>query len=221
MPLLRLNENVPNFSCSTQLGELSFHSYIENKWCLFFAHPANFTPICTTEFGVVSKLKKEFKLRDCKILGLSIDTVENHKLWISDINETQDTAVNFPIVADVDGKIASKFCFATQTKNSNASGIESRVLYLINPEKKIKLALEYPSNVGRNFNEILRILDALRLAEIKPIGTPANWKLGGDVVILPEIDDEEAKQEFENGFTALKPYLRITSSSFFKQTKQK
>lgn len=212
MPLLNIGDKVPDFKGNSQLGAINFHHYIENSWCLFFAHPSDFTPICTTEFGIVSKKYDEFKQRNCKVVGLSIDSVEEHKLWIEDINETQETTVSFPVVADESGIISSQFSFSEF--RDGLTIIKTRVLYLISPEKKVSLAIQYPGNVGRNFEEILRALDALQISELKPVGTPAEWKPGDDVIILPEVTDEVAEKEFKNGFTKLKPYLRLTSSTF-------
>ena len=214
MPLLEIGKEVPDFTAFTQLGTVHFHDYISGSWCLFFAHPADFTPVCTTEFGMVSKLHDEFKARNCKILGLSVDSVEQHELWIKDINETQETKVLFPVVADEDGEVASKFCFAasTSTQEGTKVAIKSRALYLIDPFRRVQLAMMYPSNVGRNFYEIIRTLDALQLGSFHQIGTPANWKAGEDVFILPEVDDDKARTLFPKGFTSIKPYLRITPS---------
>lgn len=205
MPLLNLEDEVPDFNSLTQKGPINFRDYCSGTWALFFAHPADFTPVCTTEFGTVAKLENEFKQRNCKIIGLSVDSVESHELWIRDINETQQVTVNFPIVADEDGEIAKKFAFA-----NDFGKIVSRVLYLIDPHRRVKLCLQYPSNVGRNFYEVLRALDALQLGAAHPIGTPANWRAGEDVFILPELDNDSAVKEFPRGFTSIKPYLRIT-----------
>lgn len=225
MSVIQIGDEVPNFTAFTQLGPLNFHNYSTGSWCLFFAHPADFTPVCTTEFGMVSKLEDEFKARNCKILGLSIDSVEQHELWIRDINETQETEVRFPIVADEDGSIAAKFAFAVvdseklheqegkameQTEGVLPLTIKSRGMYLIDPLRRVQLSSVYPSNVGRNFYEIIRALDALQLGSLYQVGTPANWKAGEDVFILPEVEDDEAEKLFPRGFTAIKPYLRIT-----------
>lgn len=211
-PLL-IGEEVPDFTAMTQKGEVNFHNYVTGSWCLFFSHPANFTPVCTTEFGMVSKLASEFKARNCEILGLSIDTVEAHEAWIKDINETQDTKVNFPIVADETAQVANSFGMCgLQSSNEDAVTrvINVRTLYIIDPNRKVQLHMTYPSNVGRNFYELLRILDALQLTLYYQVGTPANWKAGEDLFILPTVSDEEAEKSFPRGFTEIKPYMRLT-----------
>ena len=202
---------MPDFTANTQKGEVNFHNYVTGSWCLFFSHPANFTPVCTTEFGMVSKLRNEFKARNCEILGLSIDSVEAHEAWIKDINETQDTEVDFPIVADETAEIADAFgmCGVQQDRSMRKS-IHVRTLYIIDPNRKVQLHMTYPSNVGRNFYEILRILDALQLTTYYEVGTPANWKAGEDLFILPTVSEDEAQKKFPRGFTEIKPYMRLT-----------
>jgi len=196
---------VPDFQAKTQLGNFSMHDYTTGNWVMLFTHPANFTPVCTTEFGMVAKLRDEFEARNTKILGLSINSVEAHEAWISDINETQETEVSFPIVADEDAEIAKLLGVC----NRNGK-IVNRTLFLVDPNRKVRLSMVYPENTGRNFYEILRIIDSLQLSENFAIGTPANWRNGEDVVILPHVSDERAKQMFRKGFTTIKPYLRIT-----------
>eukprot|EP00924_Labyrinthula_sp_SR-Ha-C_P004163 augustus_masked-scaffold_3-processed-gene-16.8-mRNA-1 protein AED:0.05 eAED:0.05 QI:0/-1/0/1/-1/1/1/0/233 len=218
---------VPNFTAETQLGELRFHDYISDSWCLFFAHPSDFTPVCTTEFGKVSSLEKEFQARNCKIVGISVDSVESHKKWIEDINETQETEVRFPIVADETGEVCNLFKMSTVVKptpnlfNQNEEvkqieeaevqySITKRTLYLIDPSKRVALSMVYPSEVGRNFDEIIRVLDALTVTIHHPVGTPANWNYGEDVLILPGLEKEKIDEKFPKGFKEIKPYLMIT-----------
>lgn len=208
---LSVGEEVPDFSAKTQKGNLDLYNYITGSWCLFFSHPANFTPVCTTEFGMVAKLNKEFKARNCKILGLSIDSVEAHEAWIKDINETQGTEVEFPIVADETAEVADMFGMSGfSPKAAGQRGINVRTLYIIDPNRKVQLHMTYPANVGRNFYEIIRILDALQLTTYHRVGTPANWKAGEDLFILPEVTEEKAEEEFPLGFTEIKPYMRLT-----------
>lgn len=208
---LSVGEEVPDFTANTQKGEINFHDFITGSWCLFFSHPANFTPVCTTEFGMVSKLRNEFKARNCEILGLSIDSVEAHEAWIKDINETQETEVDFPIVADETAEVADKFGMcAVQEDRSQRKTINVRTLYIIDPNRKVQLHMTYPSNVGRNFYEIIRILDALQLTTYYQVGTPANWKAGEDLFILPSVSEGEAQKKFPRGFTEIKPYMRLT-----------
>lgn len=208
---LSVGEEVPDFTANTQKGEINFHDFITGSWCLFFSHPANFTPVCTTEFGMVSKLRNEFKARNCEILGLSIDSVEAHEAWIKDINETQETEVDFPIVADETAEVADKFGMCgVQEDRSQRKTINVRTLYIIDPNRKVQLHMTYPSNVGRNFYEIIRILDALQLTTYYQVGTPANWKAGEDLFILPSVSEGEAQKKFPRGFTEIKPYMRLT-----------
>jgi peroxiredoxin len=209
--LLGLGDEVPNFTCQTQLGSLTMHEYITGQWCMFFSHPADYTPVCTTEIGMVSKLKKEFTSRNCVVIGLSVDSVENHLGWIKDINETQDTEVNFPIIADTTGDIAKKCGFHHPRAAQVSEGIQTvRSVLLIDPNRKIQLRMDYPTFVGRNFYEIIRALDAVQLTIYHKVATPANWKAGEDVMIIPSINSETATQLFPNGFSEIKPYLRLT-----------
>mmetsp|Transcript_10717 Transcript_10717/g.17544 ORF Transcript_10717/g.17544 Transcript_10717/m.17544 type:complete len:215 (+) Transcript_10717:89-733(+) len=196
---------VANFTCQTQKGELNFHEYATGSWTVLFSHPANFTPVCTTEFGMVSKLKEEYDARNTKVIGISRNSVDSHEAWIKDINETQETEVDFPIIADENAEISSMLQFAKAGEE-----IKTRSLYIIDPNRKVQLVLVYPTNTGRNFYEVLRCIDSLQLTEYHQVGTPANWKQGEDVVILPHVSNEKAAEIFPKGFTTIKPYLRIT-----------
>mmetsp|Transcript_23338 Transcript_23338/g.41275 ORF Transcript_23338/g.41275 Transcript_23338/m.41275 type:complete len:224 (+) Transcript_23338:290-961(+) len=197
---------VPDFVAQTQKGEITLHEYISGSWVMLFSHPADFTPVCTTEFGMVSKLEEEFESRNCKVLGLSCNSVESHEAWIKDINETQDTDVRFPIIADESGEISRLL----GVRSDSQGRIANRNLFLIDPNRKVQLCMVYPSNTGRNFYEVIRALDAAQLSEYHQVGTPANWKAGEDVVILPEVSNDQANDLFPKGFSVIKPYLRIT-----------
>lgn len=209
-PIL-IGDEVPNFSAETQLGKISFHHFIEGAWCMLFTHPGDFTPVCTTEFGMLSKLKGEFDARNCKVLGLSIDTVADHEAWIKDVNETQDTDVDFPVIADETGAVARLFgCIHPNAPGAVKGQITVRAVFLIDPQRRCQLQMTYASHTGRNFYEILRCLDALQLTAYHQVATPANWKNGEDVLILPSVPDELAADLFPKGFTTIKSYLRIT-----------
>ena len=209
-PLL-LGDEIPNFSCKTQKGEIVLHDYITGGWTVLFSYPTDFTPVCTTEFGMLAKLAPEFSARNCKVIGLSIDSVDSHEAWIKDVNETQDTEVEFPIIADEKGEIARSLGMCPPQAPHAVSGeVTVRALYIISPQRTVQMKMTYPTNVGRNFYEVLRCLDALQLSEYHQVGTPANWKNGEDVLILPHVDDVAAKDLFPKGFTPIKPYLRVT-----------
>lgn len=209
--MLGLGDEVPNFTTKTQMGSLTFHEYITGQWCMFFSHPADYTPVCTTEVGMVSKLKKEFDARGCVVVGLSVDSVENHLGWIKDINETQDTKVNFPIIADVTGEIARSCGFQHPNAARVGDGMQTvRSVLIVDPNRRIQMRMDYPTYVGRNFYEIIRALDALQLTVYHKVATPANWKAGEDVMIIPTLNDETAQQLFPQGFSEIKPYLRVT-----------
>jgi thioredoxin-dependent peroxiredoxin len=204
---LRLGDTAPDFKAETTEGTLSFHEWLGNSWGLLFSHPADYTPVCTTELGATSKLKSEFDKRNVKVLAISVDGLDSHKGWIKDINETQNTYVNFPIIADPDKKIAELYDMI----HPNASEkFTVRSVFVIGPDKKIKLTLTYPASTGRNFNEILRVIDSLQLTANYSVATPANWKDGEDVIIVPAIKDEEIAAKFPKGYTKIKPYLRTT-----------
>jgi alkyl hydroperoxide reductase subunit AhpC len=205
---LRLGDTAPDFTAQTTLGEIHFHEWLGSHWGLLFSHPADFTPVCTTELGKTAKLKGEFDKRHVKAIALSVDPLDSHLSWISDINETQNTVVNFPIIADPEKKVAELYDMI----HPNASEkFTVRSVFVIGPDKKIKLTLTYPASTGRNFNEILRVIDSLQLTAEYSVATPADWKYGEDVVIAPAIKDEDIPAKFPKGFTRVKPYLRVTS----------
>jgi len=204
---LRLGDIAPDFTTETTEGTITFHEWLGNSWGLLFSHPADYTPVCTTELGATAKLKDEFDKRGVKVLAISVDGLESHKGWIKDINETQNTYVNFPIIADPEKKIAELYDMI----HPNASEKTTvRSVFVIGPDKKIKLTITYPASTGRNFNEILRVIDSLQLTANYSVATPANWKDGEDVIIVPTIKDEDIPAKFPKGYTKIKPYLRTT-----------
>ena len=205
---LRLGDIAPNFQQESSVGHIDFYSFLDGHWGVLFSHPADFTPVCTTELGFTAKLSEEFNKRGVKAIALSVDDVESHKNWIQDINETQDTTVNFPIIADKDRKVSELYGFI----HPNASEtLTVRSLIIIDPNKKVRLIITYPASTGRNFNEILRVIDSLQLTDHHKVATPANWQQGEEVVIVPSLKDEdEIKQRFPKGYKAIKPYLRLT-----------
>lgn len=205
---LLLGEITPNFKINSQKGEIDFHEFIGNSWVFFFSHPADFTPVCTTEMGRTAQLAVEFEKRNVKPLGLSTDSVEEHKEWISDVNETQNTDLQFPILADTDNKVAELYQMIHPGQSETAA---VRSVFIIGPDKKIKLTMTYPMSVGRNFDEILRVIDALQFTEKHGVATPADWKVGDQVIIPPSITNEEAQKKFPKGFDEIKPYLRYTT----------
>jgi alkyl hydroperoxide reductase subunit AhpC len=204
---LRLGDVAPNFTADTTEGTIDFHQWLGDKWGVLFSHPADYTPVCTTELGTTAKLKGEFEKRNVKVIAVSVDGLESHKGWIKDINETQNCTVNFPIIADEDKKVASLYDMI----HPNASDkFTVRSVFVIGPDKKIKLTITYPASTGRNFDELLRVIDSLQLTANYSVATPANWKDGQDVVIAPAIKDEEIPTKFPKGHTRIKPYLRTT-----------
>ena len=205
---LRLGDIAPDFEQESSQGKIKFHDYLGDSWGILFSHPADYTPVCTTELGFTAKLKDEFEQRGVKAIALSVDDVESHKDWINDINETQNTTVNFPILADKDRKVSTLYDFI----HPNASEtLTVRSLIIIDPNKKVRLIITYPASTGRNFKEILRVIDSLQLTDNYKVATPANWQDGEDVVIVPALKDEaELKERFPKGYTAVKPYLRLT-----------
>jgi alkyl hydroperoxide reductase subunit AhpC len=204
---LRLGDIAPDFTTETTEGPISFHNWLGNSWGVLFSHPSDYTPVCTTELGRLANLKDEFSKRDVKVIAISVDDVESHKGWIKDINETQSTTVNFPIIADPQGKVANLYDMI----HPNASEkFTVRSVFIIGPDKKIKLIISYPASTGRNFVELLRVIDSLQLTANYGVATPADWKDGQDVVIIPSIKDEDATTKFPKGFTKIKPYLRMT-----------
>jgi len=212
---MRIGDEAPNFKAQTTEGEIDFHQWIGNSWAVLFSHPKDFTPVCTTELGTMAKLKPQFDKRNAKIIGLSVDSVDDHKRWSKDIAETQGTAPNFPMIADADYKVAKLYDMlpasvsGDPSKRTPADNMTVRTVFIIGPDKKIKLMLYYPMTTGRNFDEILRALDSMQLTAKHKVATPANWKQGEDVIISGAVNDEDAKKNFP-GFKARKPYLRIT-----------
>ena len=211
---LRIGDTAPNFQAQTTQGPIDFHQWIGDGWAILFSHPKDFTPVCTTELGYMARIKPEFDKRNAKILGLSIDPVDDHNKWVKDIEETQGTAVNYPMIGDPDLKIAKLYDMlpaeATPGKRTAADNATVRTVFVIGPDKKIKLMLFYPMTTGRNFDEILRALDSMQLTAKHKVATPAQWKQGQDVIIAGSVSDEEAKKLFPQGWKAPKPYLRIT-----------
>lgn len=205
---LRLGDTAPDFTQESSEGAIRFYDFLGDSWGILFSHPADYTPVCTTELGYTAKLQDEFTKRGVKAIALSVDDVESHKGWINDINETQNTTVNFPIIADKDRKVSTLYDFI----HPNASEtLTVRSLVIIDPNKKVRLIITYPASTGRNFNEILRVVDSLQLTDHHKVATPANWQQGDDVVIVPSLkDEEEIKQRFPKGYKAVKPYLRLT-----------
>jgi len=207
MATLRLGDIAPNFSAQTSEGEIDFYTYLGDSWGVLFSHPADFTPVCTTELGATAKLKSAFEKRNVKVIALSVDPVDSHLDWIKDINETQNTEVNFPIIADFDRKVSELYDFIHPNASVTAT---VRSVLIIAPDKTIKLIITYPASTGRNFNEILRVIDSLQLTANYQVATPANWEHGQDVVITPAVKDEEIAQKFPKGYQRIKPYLRLT-----------
>jgi alkyl hydroperoxide reductase subunit AhpC len=204
---LRLGDIAPDFSADTTHGTLSFHDWKGDSWAVLFSHPKDFTPVCTTELGTVAKLKPEWDKRNVKPIGLSVDPVDSHHRWEGDIAETQGEAVNFPVIADPDRSVADLYDMI----HPNASDTMTvRSVFIIDPSNKVRLILTYPASTGRNFDELLRVIDSLQLTDGYKVATPANWTDGGDVIVAPALSDEEANERFPKGFTTLKPYLRIT-----------
>lgn len=204
---LRLGDIAPDFSAETTEGKINFHEYLGDGWGVLFSHPADYTPVCTTELGAVAKLREEFSKRHTKVIALSVDGLESHKLWIGDINETQNTVVNFPIIADEDRKVADLYDMIHPNSNENFT---VRSVFVIGPDKKIKLIITYPASTGRNFEELLRVIDSLQLTANYSVATPANWKHGEDVVVAPAIKTEDIPAKFPKGHQVIKPYLRMT-----------
>ncbi|MBT2623174.1 MULTISPECIES: peroxiredoxin [Chryseobacterium] len=204
---IKLGDSAPNFQAETTAGDLDFYNYLGDSWGILFSHPADYTPVCTTELGFTSKLKSEFEARDTKVIALSVDGVEDHQSWIKDINETQNTEVQFPIIADKDRKISELYDFIHPNASATAT---VRSLLIIDPAKKVRLIITYPASTGRNFNEIIRVLDSLQLTDSHKVATPVNWKNGEDVIIPPSISTEDARKIFPKGVTEIKPYLRYT-----------
>ena len=207
MATLRLGDEAPDFTAQTTFGEINFHEWIGGGWVILFSHPADYTPVCTTELGTVAKLKSEFEKRNVKTIALSVDTVDQHLNWINNINETQNTNVDFPIIADPDKKISELYDMI----HPNASLTHTvRSVFIIGPDKKIKLMITYPASTGRNFNELLRVIDSLQLTSKHNLVTPANWQKGEDCIVSPALSTDEAVQKFPKGVNEIRPYLRYT-----------
>ncbi len=210
---LRIGDEAPNFTADTTEGKINFHEWIGDGWAILFSHPKDFTPVCTTELGYMAKLQPEFARRNCKVMGLSIDPVDDHKRWSKDIEETQGTAPNYPMIGDADLSVAKLYDMihpnATGGKRTAADNATIRSVFVVGPDKKVKLTLTYPMSTGRNFDEVLRVLDSIQLTAKHKVATPVNWKQGEDVIIVPAVSDDEAKQKFPGGWKSPRPYLRI------------
>ena len=208
MPSLRLGDTAPDFEQQSTEGPIRFHEWLGDSWGMLFSHPADFTPVCTTELGLTAKLKDEFAKRNVKVIAVSVDPLDKHGEWVKDINETQGTTVNFPILADADRKVAELYDMIHPNASATAT---VRSVFVIDPAKKIRLTLTYPASTGRNFDELLRVIDSLQLTEYHSVATPGNWKDGDDVVIVPSLQDPAVLAEkFPKGYNAVRPYLRLT-----------
>ena len=212
---LQLNQTAPDFEADTTEGKIKFHDWIGDSWALLFSHPKDFTPVCTTELGYVARMKPEFDKRGVKIIGLSVDSVEDHKRWAKDIEETQGTAPNYPMIGDPDLKVSKLYGMLPASAGNSAQGRTAtdnatvRNVYVIGPDKQIKLMITYPMSTGRNFDEILRVIDSLQLTAKHKVATPVNWNPGDDVIIVPSVNNEQAKEMFPDGWKEEKPYLRV------------
>jgi alkyl hydroperoxide reductase subunit AhpC len=213
---VRLGDDAPNFTADTTEGKLNLYDFLGDSWGVLFSHPKDFTPVCTTELGRVAALKPEFDKRNVKVIGLSVDSTGDHEKWAADIKETQGTAPNFPIIGDTDFEVAKLYEMLPASTSGDAKArtpadnATVRNVFIIGPDKKVKMIMVYPMSTGRNFDEILRVIDSLQLTAKYSVSTPSDWKQGGDVIIAPAISDEDAKTKFPKGFKALKPYLRVT-----------
>ncbi len=214
---LSINQEAPDFSAETTQGTINFHEFVGDGWAVLFSHPKDFTPVCTTELGYVAGLQPEFKKRNCKVIGLSVDSVSDHKAWSKDIEETQGHAVNYPLIGDPELKVAKLYGMLPAEAGETCEGRTAadnatvRSVFLVGPDKKVKAMLIYPMTSGRNFDEVLRLLDSMQLTAKHQVATPANWKQGGDVIIVPSVSDEQAKKKFPAGWKTVKPYLRVTA----------
>jgi thioredoxin-dependent peroxiredoxin len=214
---LRINSEAPNFTAQTTQGTIDFHEWIGDGWAILFSHPKDFTPVCTTELGYMARLKPEFEKRNTKVLGLSVDGVSDHEKWSEDIKETQGHAVNYPLIGDPELKIAKAYDMLPDTAGATSQGRTAadnatvRSVFVIGPDKKVKAMLTYPMSTGRNFDEVLRLLDSCQLTAKHKVATPVNWKQGEDVIIVPAVSDSEAKQSYPGGWKAPKPYIRIVA----------
>jgi len=205
---IQLGDVAPDFKADTTDGPIQFHQWLGTSWGVLFSHPKDFTPVCTTELGEVAKLKPEFDKRNVKVIGLSVDPMDSHKAWVGDIKETQGHALNFPLIADADRKISDLYGMIHPKANDT---LTVRSVFIIGPDKKVKLMITYPASTGRNFSEILRVIDSLQLTAKHSVATPVNWKFGEDVIIVPSVSDEQAKTKFPDGWKTVKPYLRIVA----------
>ena len=212
---LHIGDEAPDFTAETTTGSINFHEWIGDGWAVLFSHPKDFTPVCTTELGYAAKLQPEFDKRNCKVIGLSVDSVEDHHAWSADIEETQGHAVNYPLIGDTNLEIAKRYDMLHPNAGGDAKDRTPldnqtvRSVFIIGPDKKIKATLAYPMSTGRNFDELIRLLDSCQLTAKHKVATPANWKHGDDVIIVPAVSDEEAKEKFPNGWDSPKPYIRI------------
>jgi alkyl hydroperoxide reductase subunit AhpC len=212
---LRINDEAPNFTAATTQGNINFHEWIGNGWAILFSHPKDFTPVCTTELGYMAKLEPEFAKRNCKVMGLSVDPVESHKEWEKDIRETQGYSVNYPMIGDRDLAVAKLYDMLPATETGTSEGRTPvtnqtvRSVFIVGPDKKIKLTLTYPMTTGRNFDEILRVLDSMQLTSKHKVSTPVNWRQGEDVIIAGSVSDAEAKEKYPDGWKTVKSYLRV------------
>ncbi|MCG1035713.1 peroxiredoxin [Polaribacter sargassicola] len=207
MSVIRLGDTAPNFTAQSTEGEINFHEWLGDSWGILFSHPADYTPVCTTELGTVAKYKPEFDKRNVKTIALSVDGLDSHKGWISDINETQNTTVSFPIIADEDKKVSTLYDMIHPNADNN---LTVRSVFIIGPDKKVKLIIVYPASTGRNFDELLRVIDSLQLTAYHKVATPANWQSGDDCVIAPAVTNEQIPEMFPKGHKEVKPYLRLT-----------
>lgn len=212
---LRINSEAPNFTATTTHGEINFHEWIGDSWAILFSHPKDFTPVCTTELGFMAKMEPDFAARNCKLIGLSVDPVDRHGEWASDIEETQGYKVNYPMIGDTELKVAKLYNMLPEDAGETSEGRTAatnatvRTVFIIGPDKKIKLMLSYPMTTGRNFHEILRVLDSMQLTAKHKVATPVNWNNGDDVIIVPAVSNEEAAEKYPEGWKTLKPYLRV------------
>ena len=204
---IRLGDTAPDFTAKSTQGDIHWHTWLGDSWGVLFSHPADFTPVCTTELGAVAKLKTEFDKRNVKVAGLSVDPLDSHEKWAGDIEETQGAALNFPLIADDDRKVSDAYDMIHPNADNTMT---VRSVFVIGPDKKVKLTLTYPASTGRNFDELLRVIDSLQLTATHKLATPANWQQGDDCIIVPAVSNDEAKQLFPAGFTEVKPYLRTT-----------
>ena len=203
---VRLGDEAPNFTAETTLGDITFHDYVGDGWCVLFSHPKDFTPVCTTELGAMAKLAPEFEARNTRVIGLSVDSADSHEVWLEDIEETQHAKVGYPIIADPERTVANMYGMIHPNDDNTAT---VRSVFVVGPDKKVKLTLTYPQSTGRNFSEILRVLDSLQLTDQHKVATPADWTNGDDVIILPSLSDAEARDRFPDGWDAPRPYIRV------------